>query len=60
MSIFETLRRMQRLPRADRIAFLKSLVESEKPRSVRRSELEIALKREVTTQLRAETKQKVA
>lgn len=56
ISIFETLRRLQRLSRQHRIAFLKSLVDLEPKRSIRRVELECALKREMTAQLKSENR----
>lgn len=56
MDIFSTLKRMQRLSRPNRIAHLKALVALEPERSIRRNELEAALKREVTAQLRAEVR----
>lgn len=56
MTIFEPLKRLQRLPRQHRIAFLKSLLELEKPRSVRAVELTAALKRERTAQLKSENR----
>lgn len=56
MTIFETLRRMQRLSRVHRIEHLRSLLQLAKPRSVRAVELEVALKREVTAQLKSENR----
>lgn len=56
MTIFETLRKIQRLPRAHRIAFLKSLQQLCPERSIRWVELNAALKREVLAQLRAENR----
>jgi len=52
--IFTTLKRLQRLPRPHRIAHLQALVKAEPPRSIRRGELEAALKAEMTAQLRKE------
>lgn len=60
MTIFETLKRMQRLPRTHRIAFLKSLLKLEKPRSVRAVELGAALKREMNAQIKFEIRQGAA
>jgi len=56
MDIFSTLKRLQRLPRSKRIFHLQTLVLMEKPRSVRRQELQVALKREMTAQLKAENR----
>ncbi len=56
MTIFETLKRMQRFPRHHRIAFLRSLLQQTTPRSVRHVELYVALKRELTAQLKAENR----
>jgi hypothetical protein len=56
-SIFDTLRRLNRMPRHHRIAHLKALLANEKPRSVRASELSAALKREVTAQIRFESRE---
>jgi hypothetical protein len=56
MTIFETLRRLNRMPRHHRIAHLKALLANEKPRSVRASELSAALKREVTAQIKRENR----
>ena len=55
-SFYETWKRLQRMPRHQRIAFLKDRIALEKPRSVRAVELGIALKREVTAQLRSENR----
>lgn len=55
-SIFETLRRLNRMPRHHRIAHLKALLANEKPRSVRATELAAALKREVTAQIKRENR----
>ena len=49
-------RRMQRLPLHHQIAHLRALVASEKPRSVRRVELEALLKERLTKQLRKESR----
>lgn len=49
-------RRMQRLPLHHQIAHLRALVENEKPRSVRRVELEALLKERVIKQLRKENR----
>jgi hypothetical protein len=54
--IFTTLKRLQRLSRPHRIRHLRVLVKDEPPRSIRRAELESALKREVTAQIRKESK----
>jgi hypothetical protein len=56
-TIFDTLRRLNRMPRHHRIAHLKALLANEKPRSVRASELSAALKREVTAQIRDESRE---
>jgi hypothetical protein len=56
MTIFETIRRLNRMPRHHRIAHLKALLANEKPRSVRASELSAALKREVTAQIKRENR----
>ena len=53
-SLFETLRRLQRLSRPHRIAFLRSLLQLAPPRSQRHAELYGALKRELTMQLKFE------
>lgn len=60
MTIFETLRRLQRLPRPHRIAFLRSLLQLAPPRSQRAIELQVALKQEVLKQLKAENRRVVA
>ncbi|MGW1422711.1 hypothetical protein ACWAT4_21655 [Bradyrhizobium manausense] len=49
-------RRMQRLPLHHQIAHLRALVDLEKPRSVRRIELEALLKERLTKQLRKENR----
>ena len=49
-------RRMQRLPLHHQVAHLRALVADEKPRSVRRIELEALLKERLTKQLRRETR----
>ncbi len=49
-------RRMQRLPLHHQIAHLRALVANEKPRSVRRVELEAMLKERLTKQLRKESR----
>jgi len=54
--IFTTLRKIRRLPRPHRIAFLQSLTVLEPPRSIRRAELEAALKHEMTAQIRKENR----
>ena len=54
--IFTTLKRLQRLSQPHRIRHLRTLVKDEPPRSIRRAELESALKREVTAQLRREAR----
>lgn len=56
MTIFDTIKRLNRLPRHHRIAHLKALIKQEKPRSVRRNELTAALQREMTAQLRTENR----
>lgn len=56
MTIFETIKRLQRLPRPHRIAHLRALVKQEKPRSVRSIELLAALRGEVLKQIRAENR----
>jgi hypothetical protein len=48
--------RMKRLPLHHQIAHLRALVDKEKPRSVRRVELEALLKERVTKQLRKENR----
>jgi hypothetical protein len=48
--------RLKRLPLAHQIAHLKALVDDEKPRSVRRSELEAMLAECMLKQLRKETR----
>lgn len=54
--IFTVLQRMRRLSRPHRIAHLRVLVLLEPPRSVRRHELEAALRREVLAQLKKENR----
>lgn len=49
-------RRMQRLPLHHQIAHLRALVANEKPRSVRRIELEALLKERLTKQLKRESR----
>jgi hypothetical protein len=49
--------RMRRLPLHLQIAHLKALVAEEKPRSVRRGELEGLLREKVTKQIRKEARQ---
>jgi len=49
-------RRMQRIPLHHQIAHLRALVDLEKPRSVRRIELEALLKERLTKQLKRECK----
>ena len=56
MDIFTVLQRMRRLSRPNRIAHLKALISLEAPRSIRRHELEAALKREMLAQLKAENR----
>jgi len=56
MTIFETMKRLRRLPRHHRIAHLKSCIKQEKPRSVRWQELVAALRQEMVTQLRVENR----
>jgi hypothetical protein len=48
--------RMKRLPLHHQIAHLRALVDKEKPRSVRRVELEALLKERVIKQLRKENR----
>ena len=48
--------RMKRLPLHHKIVHLKALVQNEKPRSVRRIELEALLKQCMTKQLRKENR----
>lgn len=52
--IFTTLKRLRRLPIEHRIAHLRALICAEKPRSIRRKDLEAALRHEITAQLRKE------
>ena len=59
-TIFETLKRMQKLPRVQRIEFLRSLYQLTPPRSVRHEELRIALEQEVRAQLKYEIRQGAA
>jgi len=54
--IATTLRRLRRLSRVERIEKLQKLARAEKPRSVRRGELEAALKFEMTAQLKREAR----
>lgn len=56
MTIFETLKRLQRMPRIHRIAHLQVLVRNEKPRSNRRAELMAELRKEVLGQLKTENR----
>ncbi len=56
MTLFETMKRMQRLSRPHRIAFLRSLLQLTPTRSVRHAELYAVLKRELTAQLRSENR----
>lgn len=56
MTIFETLRKLNRMPRHHRIAHLKALQDLEKPRSIRWVELNAALTRERTAQLKRENR----
>ena len=55
-SIFETLRRIQRLPRPHRIAFLRGLLQHTPPRSQRYTELYVALRSEINGQLKKENR----
>lgn len=55
-SIHEVLRRIQRLTLAHKAAHLAALVKIEPPRSIRRRELETALKDIRTRQLRKESR----
>jgi hypothetical protein len=48
--------RMKRIPLHHQIAHLRALVANEKPRSVRRVELEALLKERLTKQLRKENR----
>lgn len=54
--IHEVLRRIQRLPLAHKAAHLAALVEQEPPRSIRRRELESALKDVRTRQIKRESR----
>ena len=54
--IFTILRRMKPLPLAHQIAHVRHLVAQEKPRSVRRGELEALLKQLMLRQLRKENR----
>ena len=54
--IFTTISRLRRLSRPNRIAHLRALISLEQPRSVRRQELEAALKREMLAQLKSENR----
>ena len=54
--LHEVLRRIQRLPLAHKAAHLAALVKIEPPRSIRRRELETALKDIRTRQLRKESR----
>ncbi len=54
--LFTILRRIKPLPLAHQIAHLKVLVQAEKPRSVRRIELEALLKQLLLRQLRKENR----
>lgn len=56
MSIFEILKRLQRMPRIHRIAHLQALLRAEKPRSHRYAELWAALRKEVLGQLKTENR----
>lgn len=56
MTIFETIKRLQRIPRPHRVAHLRALVRLERPRSQRRAELMAALCKEMLSQLRKENR----
>lgn len=55
-SIFDTLKKIQRLPRHHRISFLRSILKLTPKRSVRYVELSVALRREVLAQLKKEVR----
>lgn len=59
-SIFETLRRIRRLPIIHQVDHLRSLIKQEPKRSIRRGELEAALKSVMLRQLRIENRGKAA
>lgn len=54
MTIFKTLRHIQRLPRLHRIDHLRKLLKLAPPRSQRYTELYVALRSEMNKQLRKE------
>lgn len=54
--IHEIVRRMKRLPLAHQAAHLKALIDAEKPRSIRRGELEAMLKDVMMRLLRKENR----
>ncbi len=54
--IHEIVKRMKRLPLAHQAAHLKALIDAEKPRSIRRGELEAMLKDVRTRLLRKESR----
>jgi hypothetical protein len=56
MKISLMISRMKRLPRHHRIAHLRSVISTLPPRSIRRDELEVLLRDEVTAQLRKENR----
>lgn len=55
MTIFETLKHIQRLPRHHRIDHLRKLLKITPPRSQRYTELYVALRSEMNKQLRKES-----
>ena len=59
-SIFETLRRIRRLSVVHQVDHLRSLIKQEPKRSIRRAELEAALKQVMLRQLRKENRGKAA
>lgn len=59
-SIFEIVRRIRHLPVIHQVAHLRSLIASEPPRSIRRGELEAALKSVMLRQLKRELRGKAA
>lgn len=54
--VFEILRRIRPLAPLHRVAHLRALIAIEPPRSIRRQELEFALRDVITRQLRREGK----
>lgn len=55
-SIFDVLRRIRRLPPIHQASHLRSLIASEPKRSIRRGELEAALRSIIIKQLRRENR----